>query len=113
MYQCFRQRMGGAARRQGTVAQMVRLRGIGPKVPVSVRLEPRVPAWLKSKGEGHLTLSGPGLLRSAGPAGRCAPRYVLLPAGETGYGRISPGGTEWRAATAGSFTRAWFTVSRS
>ena len=37
------------------LAQMVRLRDIRPKVPVSVRLEPRVLAWLKSKGEGHLT----------------------------------------------------------
>jgi uncharacterized protein (DUF4415 family) len=35
--------------------QMVRLRDVRPKVPVSVRLEPRVLAWLKSKGEGHLT----------------------------------------------------------
>lgn len=37
------------------LAQMVRLRDIRPKVPVSVRLEPRVLAWLKSKGAGHLT----------------------------------------------------------
>jgi uncharacterized protein (DUF4415 family) len=37
------------------LAQMVRLRDIRPKVPVSVRLEPRILAWLKSKGEGHLT----------------------------------------------------------
>jgi uncharacterized protein (DUF4415 family) len=37
------------------LAQMVRLRDIRPKVPVSVRLDPRVLAWLKSKGEGHLT----------------------------------------------------------
>jgi uncharacterized protein (DUF4415 family) len=37
------------------LAQMVRLRDMRPKVPVSVRLEPRVLAWLKSKGEGHLT----------------------------------------------------------
>ncbi len=37
------------------LAQMVRLRDIRPKVPVSVRLEPRVLAWLKSKGKGHLT----------------------------------------------------------
>ena len=34
---------------------MVRLRDVRPKVPVSVRLDPRVLAWLKSKGEGHLT----------------------------------------------------------
>ena len=37
------------------LAQMVRLRDIRPKVPVSVRLDPSVLAWLKSKGEGHLT----------------------------------------------------------
>jgi uncharacterized protein (DUF4415 family) len=37
------------------LAQMVRLRDVRPKVPVSVRLEPRVLEWLKSKGSGHLT----------------------------------------------------------
>jgi uncharacterized protein (DUF4415 family) len=37
------------------LAQMVRLRDVRPKVPVSVRLDPGVLAWLKSKGEGHLT----------------------------------------------------------
>jgi uncharacterized DUF497 family protein len=37
------------------LAQMVRLRNIRPKVPVSVRLDPSVLAWLRSKGEGHLT----------------------------------------------------------
>jgi len=37
------------------LARMVRLRDIRPKVPVSVRLEPRVLEWLKSKGAGHLT----------------------------------------------------------
>jgi uncharacterized protein (DUF4415 family) len=37
------------------LAQMVRLRGVRPKVPVSVRLEPRVLEWLKSKDAGHLT----------------------------------------------------------
>jgi uncharacterized protein (DUF4415 family) len=37
------------------LAQMVRLRDVRPKVPVSVRLDPNVLAWLKSKGEGHLT----------------------------------------------------------
>lgn len=37
------------------LARMVPLRDIRPRVPVSVRLEPRVLAWLKSKGEGHLT----------------------------------------------------------
>jgi uncharacterized protein (DUF4415 family) len=37
------------------LARMVRLRDIRPKIPVSVRLEPQVLAWLKSKGAGHLT----------------------------------------------------------
>jgi uncharacterized protein (DUF4415 family) len=37
------------------LAQMVPIRDTRPKVPVSVRLEPRVLTWLKSKGEGHLT----------------------------------------------------------
>ena len=37
------------------LASMVRLRKVNRKVPVSVRLDPRVIDWLKSKGEGHLT----------------------------------------------------------
>lgn len=38
------------------LAGMVRLRDIRQnKVPVSVRLDPQVLDWLKSKGEGHLT----------------------------------------------------------
>jgi uncharacterized protein (DUF4415 family) len=38
------------------LARMVRARDVAPaKVPVSVRLDPRVLAWLKSKGHGHLT----------------------------------------------------------
>ncbi len=37
------------------LAQMVRLRDTRPKVPLSVRLDPNVLAWLKSKGVGHLT----------------------------------------------------------
>ena len=37
------------------LSKMVRLRDVRPKVPVSVRLDPRVLEWLKSKGEGHLT----------------------------------------------------------
>lgn len=37
------------------LANMVRLRDVRPKVPVSVRLDPRVLAWLKAKGKGHLT----------------------------------------------------------
>jgi uncharacterized protein (DUF4415 family) len=35
--------------------RMVRLRDVRNKVPVSVRLDPRVLEWLRSKGEGHLT----------------------------------------------------------
>jgi uncharacterized protein (DUF4415 family) len=35
--------------------RMVRLRGPRRKVAVSVRLDPQVLAWLRSKGEGHLT----------------------------------------------------------
>ena len=38
------------------LAEMVRLRDVRPrKVLVSVRLDTSVLAWLKSKGEGHLT----------------------------------------------------------
>ena len=37
------------------LAQMVRLRDVRPKVPVSVRLDPGVLEWLKSKGAGHVT----------------------------------------------------------
>jgi len=40
---------------EAQLARMVRLRDIRTKVPVSVRLDPRVLEWLKSKGEGHLT----------------------------------------------------------
>jgi uncharacterized protein (DUF4415 family) len=39
----------------GQLAEMVRVRSVRKKVPVSVRLDPRVLEWLKSKGEGHLT----------------------------------------------------------
>jgi len=35
--------------------KIVCLRDVRPKVRVSVRLDPRVLEWLKSKGEGHLT----------------------------------------------------------
>ncbi len=39
------------------LATMVRLRDVRrPKVAVSVRLDPQVLDWLKSKGKGHLTL---------------------------------------------------------
>jgi len=34
---------------------MVRLRAAPRKVPVSVRLDPHVLEWLRSKREGHLT----------------------------------------------------------
>jgi uncharacterized protein (DUF4415 family) len=37
------------------LANMVRFRDVKRKVAVSVRLDPQVLAWLKSKGEGHLT----------------------------------------------------------
>ena len=37
------------------LARMVRLRGPRRREAVSVRLDPRVLDWLKSKGEGHLT----------------------------------------------------------
>ena len=37
------------------LAGMIRLRDVRPKVPVSVRLDPRVLEWLRAKGEGHLT----------------------------------------------------------
>src|SRR5258706_911605 len=38
------------------LASMVRLRDVRPsKVAVSLRLDPRVLDWLRSKGEGHLT----------------------------------------------------------
>jgi len=37
------------------LARMVRLRDVRRKVAVSIRLDPRVLDWLKSKGEGHLT----------------------------------------------------------
>jgi len=40
---------------EAQLASMVRLRDVKRKVPVSVRLDPRVVEWLKSKGEGHLT----------------------------------------------------------
>ena len=37
------------------LAEMVRLRDVRRKQAVSVRLDPEVLDWLKSKGEGHLT----------------------------------------------------------
>jgi uncharacterized protein (DUF4415 family) len=35
--------------------QMVRLRDVRRKIPVSLRLDASVLEWLRSKGEGHLT----------------------------------------------------------
>jgi uncharacterized protein (DUF4415 family) len=40
---------------EAQLASMVRLRDVRRKVPVSVRLDPQVLEWLRSKGEGHLT----------------------------------------------------------
>jgi uncharacterized protein (DUF4415 family) len=40
---------------EGQLARMVRLRPVQRKVAVSVRLDPQVLDWLRSKGEGHLT----------------------------------------------------------
>ena len=37
------------------LANMVRLRDVRRKVAVSVRVDPRVLDWLRSKGAGHLT----------------------------------------------------------
>lgn len=37
------------------LANMIRFRDRPRKVAVSVRLDPRVIAWLKAKGDGHLT----------------------------------------------------------
>lgn len=40
---------------EAQLASMVRLRDVRRKVAVSVRLDPQVLNWLKSKGQGHLT----------------------------------------------------------
>ena len=40
---------------EAQLASMVRLREVKRKVAVSVRLDPQVLEWLKSKGEGHIT----------------------------------------------------------
>jgi len=37
------------------LSSLVRLRGARRKVAVSIRLDPQVLDWLRSKGEGHLT----------------------------------------------------------
>jgi uncharacterized protein (DUF4415 family) len=37
------------------LAHMVRLRDVRRKIAVSVRLDPQVLDWLRSKGQGHLT----------------------------------------------------------
>jgi uncharacterized protein (DUF4415 family) len=56
------------------LARMVPLRDLRPKVPVSVRLEPRVLAWLRSKGKGHLTLINDILRNIMEAEQRVAPR---------------------------------------
>ena len=40
---------------EAQLASMVRLHDVKRKVAVSVRLDPQVLDWLKSKGQGHLT----------------------------------------------------------
>src|SRR5262249_55819893 len=40
---------------ESQLARMVRLREVTRKVPVSIRLDPAVLQWLRSKGRGHLT----------------------------------------------------------
>jgi uncharacterized protein (DUF4415 family) len=37
------------------LAAMTKLREVSRKVPVSLRLDPQVLDWLRSKGQGHLT----------------------------------------------------------
>ena len=37
------------------LARMVRLREYRKRIPISVRIDPRVMEWLRSKGPGHLT----------------------------------------------------------
>jgi uncharacterized protein (DUF4415 family) len=37
------------------LAHLVRSAALGPRRAVSVRLDPQVLEWLRSKGEGHLT----------------------------------------------------------
>ena len=56
------------------LAGMVRLRDVRRKVPVSLRLDPLVLAWLKSKGEGHLTRINDILLNLMEAEHRTAPR---------------------------------------
>lgn len=40
---------------QNQLSHLIRVRRAKPKVAVSVRLDPEVLDWLRSKGEGHLT----------------------------------------------------------
>jgi len=56
------------------LASMVRLRDVRRKVPVSVRLDPQVLEWLKSKGEGHLTRINDILLNLMEAERRSGPR---------------------------------------
>ena len=56
------------------LASMTRLRDVRRKVPVSLRLDPKVLDWLKSKGEGHLTRINDILLNLMEAEHRPAPR---------------------------------------
>jgi uncharacterized protein (DUF4415 family) len=56
------------------LARMVRLRGSRRKQAISVRLDPQVLDWLKSKGEGHLTRINDILTNLMEAERRAAPR---------------------------------------
>jgi uncharacterized protein (DUF4415 family) len=56
------------------LASMVRLRDVTRKVAVSLRLDPRVLDWLRSKGEGHLTRINDILINLMEAEHRTAPR---------------------------------------
>lgn len=56
------------------LASMVRFRDVRRKVSVSVRLDPQVLEWLKSKGEGHLTRIN-DWLRSGAPGPTARPLF--------------------------------------
>jgi len=59
------------------LASMVRLRDARPrKVAVSIRLDPQVLNWLKSKGEGHLTRINDILCESNGSRAAVTARQV-------------------------------------
>ncbi len=59
---------------QAQLAAMVRLRDVKRKVAVSVRLDPDVLRWLKSKGPGHLTRINDILLNLMGAEQRSRTR---------------------------------------